>query len=386
MADDTPSHDFVPGLAGIPAARSAVCYLDGSVGKLQYRGYPIEQLAEHCTFEEVVYLLFFGELPARAELEAFSAELEAARAPKFPVVDVLKSLPSHGHPMDALRVAVSATGMFHQGDHVADRDFRRRAAVKLVAQLPTLVAAWHRVRNGEEPVPPKSGLSHAANFLYMLEGSDPAPEAARVMDVALTLHAEHQMNASTFTARVVASTLAGPFITISAAIGSLSGPLHGGANEEVLSMLRTLPAGAGRAEVRSWAEDRLAKRVKISGFGHREYKVKDPRATILQDLAVELFEKLGRTPVYDTALLLEREMAELVGHKGVYPNVDYYSGIVYEKLGIPSDLFTPVFAIARVSGWLAHFLEQLEDNRIFRPNQIWTGTEDRTVIPLAQRA
>ena len=385
MTDDTPSHDYVPGLAGIPAARSSVCYLDGSVGKLQYRGYPIEQLAEHCTFEEVAYLLFFGELPKRAELEAFSSELEAARTPKFPVVDVLKSLPSHGHPMDALRVAVSATGMFHQGDHVRDLDFRRRSAVKLVGQLPTLVAAWHRVRNGEEPVPPKAELSHAANFLYMLDGHEPEPEAARVMDVALTLHAEHQMNASTFTARVVGSTLANPFITISAAIGSLSGPLHGGANEEVLSMLRALPPASSREEVRSWAEARLAKKVKISGFGHREYKVKDPRATILQGLAVGLFEKFGKTPVYDTALVLEREMADLVGHKGVYPNVDYYSGIVYEKLGIPSDLFTPVFAIARVAGWLAHLLEQLEDNRIFRPNQIWIGKEDRTVVPLDQR-
>jgi citrate synthase len=275
--------------------------------------------------------------------------------------------------------------MFHQGDHVKDRDFRWRSAVKLVAQLPTLVAAWHRVRNGEEPVPPRTELSHAANFLYMLDGHEPNPEAARVMDVALTLHAEHQMNASTFTARVVGSTLAGPFITISAAIGSLSGPLHGGANEEVLSMLRTIEPGASREEVRRWAEGRLAKKAKISGFGHREYKVKDPRATILQDLAVVLFGKLGKTPLYDTALVLEREMADLVGHKGVYPNVDYYNGIVYEKLGIPSDLFTPVFAIARVAGWLAHLLEQLEDNRIFRPNQIWIGKEDRTVIPLAQR-
>ena len=384
MSDD-PTHDYVPGLAGVPAARSSVCYLDGARGKLQYRGYPVEQLAQHCTYEEVVYLLFFGELPRHAELETFRAELEIARAPKFPVVDVLKSLPSHGHPMDALRVAVSATGMFHTGDHVRDLDFRRRSVVKLVAQLPTLVAAWHRVRNGEEPVPPRMDLSHAGNFLYMLAAEEPPAEVARVMDVALTLHAEHQMNASTFAARVVGSTLAGPFITMSAAIGALSGPLHGGANEEVLTMLRTIPEGATPEQIRSWAEERLARKQKISGFGHREYKVKDPRATILQGLAVDLFDQYGKTPLYDIAVVLEQVMADLVGHKGVYPNVDFYSGIVYEKMGIPTDLFTPVFAIARVAGWLAHLLEQLEDNRIFRPNQIWIGQADRTVVPLAER-
>ncbi|MCA9603069.1 MAG: citrate (Si)-synthase, partial [Myxococcales bacterium] len=202
-------------------------------------------------------------------------------------------------------------------------------------------------------------------------------------DVALILHAEHQMNASTFAGRVVGSTLANPFVTVAAAIAALSGPLHGGANEEVLGMLELVPNEP--EAVRRWAEDRLASKVKIMGFGHREYKVKDPRATILQALAQQVFERFGATPLYERAVTLEKQMAELVGHKGVYPNVDFYSGIVYQKMGIPTDVFTPVFAMARVSGWVAHLLEQLEDNRIFRPNQIWVGQQDRTFVPMDER-
>ena len=375
---------FVPGLAGVPCAQSSVCLIDGSVGKLQYRGYPIEQLAEHCSYEEVVYLLHEGKLPSRAELDAFSGELAEERGLKFRIVDVLKSLPERGHPMDALTAAVACMGMFYPGDHVEDLEFRRLSALRLVAKLPTVVAAWHRIRRGDNPIEPRADLGHAANFLYMLEGEEPDALAVKVMDVALTLHAEHSMNASTFTARVTGSTLSDPYAAVASAIGSLAGPLHGGANERVLATLRgiddTSPEG-----VRRWAEDRLARKEKIMGFGHRVYKVKDPRATILQGLATELFAKFGRTPIYDVATQLEKSMEELVGHKGIYPNVDFYSGIVYEKLGIPVDLFTPVFAIARVGGWLAHLLEQLQDNRIFRPSQIWVGEADRTLIPISDR-
>ncbi|NLE49304.1 MAG: citrate synthase [Sandaracinaceae bacterium] len=380
----TNSPEYIPGLAGVPAARTSVCYLDGEIGKLQYRGYPIEALSEHCTFEEVSYLLLYGALPTRDELKGFEDALKNERAVDAPLFALLRTLPTDGHPMDALMASVAALGMFYPGDHVTDRDYRFSTAIRLIAKMPTIVAAWHRIRRGEELISPKRELSHAANFLYMLEGNVPSKTAERVFDVALTLHAEHSMNASTFSGRVTGSTLANPHAAIAAAVGTLSGSLHGGANERVLVMLREIEDGSVEG-TRRWAEDRLSRKEKIMGFGHREYKVKDPRAVILQKLAVSLFEEMGPTPIYDTALALESAMEDLVGAKGIYPNVDFYSGIVYERLGIPVDLFTPIFAISRVSGWLAHLLEQLEDNRIFRPNQIWTGEADRALVPIDQR-
>jgi len=376
--------EFVPGLAGIPCAKSAIGFIDGSVGKLQYRGYPIEVLAKECGFEEVVYLLQYGELPNVTQLETFRDEMLRAREVSFRVIDVFERLPERTHPMTALTIGVSALGAYLEGDHVEDPEVRRLAALRLTAQVPTLVAAWHRVRQGKRPVAPRLDLGHAENFLYMLEGETPDPLAAHVAEVALILHAEHSMNASTFAARVTGSTLADPYAVVASAVGALSGRLHGGANERVLDMLRAIPETSPEG-VRRWAEDRLARRDKIMGFGHRVYKVKDPRADILQGLATELFAKLGRTPIYDLAVELEGQMEKLVGHKGIYPNVDFYSGIVYEKLGIPVDLFTPVFAVSRVSGWLAHLLEQLEDNRIFRPSQIWVGASDRAFVPMAKR-
>ncbi|MEZ4288583.1 MAG: citrate synthase [Polyangiales bacterium] len=378
------AREYVPGLAGVPAARTSVCLIDGNVGKLQYRGYPIEVLSENCSFEEVAYLLLFGRLPTVKELDQFTAELVAERGLKFRIVDMLKLLPESGHPMDALTAAVAAMGMFYPGDHVKDQAYLRLCCIRLIAKLPTIVAYWHRIRKGDDPIKPRADLSHAANFLYMLDGKVPTALAERVFEVALILHAEHSMNASTFTARVTGSTLTDPYAVVASAIGSLAGPLHGGANEQVLEALDTIPESTP-ASVRRWAEDRLARKDKIMGFGHREYKVKDPRATILQELAKQLFDKFGRTPIYDTAVLLEEQMAELVGDKGIYPNVDFYSGIVYAKLGIATDLFTPIFAIARVTGWLAHLLEQLEGNRIFRPSQVWIGEADRVYIPIDQR-
>ena len=375
--------EYSPGLAGVPAARSSVCYLDGQVGKLQYRGYPIEVLAERCSYEEIAHLLLVGHLPTRTELDGFSARLASLRTAPEPVLATLRSLPTSGHPMDALSVGLLALGM-HEKRSPKTAAERRDVATRLVAVLPTLVAASDRLRRGLAPVAPRTDLSHAANFVYMVDGAEPDPLVGRVLDAALVLHAEHQMNASTFSARVVGSTLADAYVTISAAVGALSGPLHGGANEEVLRMLEEMRVDAP-ADVRAWAADRLAKKEKISGFGHREYKVKDPRAGILQKLGVQLFEKLGSTPLYTRATTLEAQMAELVGGKGVYPNVDFYSGIVYQKMGLATDLFTPVFAIARVAGWLAHWLEQLEDNRIFRPNQIWTGSADRAFAAIDER-
>ena len=381
MAD---SPEYIPGLAGVPAARTSVSIIDGQVGKLQYRGYPIEVLAEHCTYEEVAYLLLFGRLPTQGELDGFGRELASERQLKFRIIDMLKTLPESGHPMDALTAAVATMGMFYPGDHMADPEFRRLCLIRLVAKLPTIVAAWHRIRRGDDPIKPRKDLGHAANFLYMLEGEVPTTLAVRVFDVALILHAEHSMNASTFTARVTGSTLTDPYAVVASAIGSLAGPLHGGANERVLETLGSI-RDTHPAAIRRWAEDRLARKEKVMGFGHRVYKVKDPRATILQGLASQLFDKFGRTPIYGLALELESQMSELVGHKGIYPNVDFYSGIVYEKLGVPVDLFTPIFAIARVAGWLAHLLEQLESNRIFRPSQIWVGKADRKYVPITER-
>jgi len=381
----TEAHEYSPGLANVPAAESSVCYLDGSVGKLQYRGYPIEVLAANSTYEEVAYLLLFGALPTQEQLHSFDREeLRRSRKLKFRIIDLLKTLPESGHPMDALTAAVAALSMFYPGDHVHDEAFRRDCVIRLVAKFPAIVAAWNHVRMGDDPIKSRADLGHAANFLYILNGEEPDPLIAKTMDVALILHAEHQMNASTFSARVTGSALADPYAVCSAAVGTLSGPLHGGANEEVLHMLKTIP-DARAVTVRAWAEDRLARKLKIPGFGHREYKVKDPRATILQKLCQPVFEKHGSTPLYDVALELERQMADLVGHKGIYPNVDFYSGILYDKMKIPVDLFTPIFAVARVAGWLAHLLEQLQNNRIFRPSQVWSGAIDREWLPISDR-
>ncbi|MEM7437732.1 MAG: citrate synthase [Myxococcota bacterium] len=379
---DTP--EYIPGLAGVPAARTSICLIDGIAGKLQYRGYPIEVLAQHGTFEEVAYLLLFGKLPTNAQLDEFHDQLVAERGLKFRIIDLLKTLPESGHPMDALTAAVAAMGMFYKGDHIEDLEFRRLSVVRLISKLPTIVAAWHRIRRGDDPIKPSTELSHTANFLYMLEGEVPTRLAEHVFEVALILHAEHSMNASTFTARVTGSTLTDPYSVVASAIGSLAGPLHGGANEQVLATLGTIEDRSPQA-VRRWAEDRLARKEKVMGFGHRVYKIKDPRATILQGLATQLFDKYGSTPDYDLAVELERQMTELVGSKGIYPNVDFYSGIVYQKLGIPTDLFTPIFAISRVAGWLAHLLEQLDGNRIFRPSQIWVGESDRKYTPIDDR-
>ncbi len=376
--------EYIPGLAGVPAARSSICLIDGSVGKLQYRGYPIEVLAERCSYEEVAYLLVFGRLPTSAQLDEFRDQMIAERGLKFRIIDLLKTLPESGQPMDALTAAVAAMGMFYKGDHISDPEFLRLSVIRLLAKVPTIVAAWDRIRKGDDPIKPSTELGHAANFLYMLEGKVPTSLAVKVFDVALILHAEHSMNASTFTARVTGSTLTDPYAVVASAIGSLAGPLHGGANEQVLSTLDGIDDRSPNG-VRRWAEDRLARKEKVMGFGHRVYKVKDPRATILQGLATQLFAKFGNTPEYDVALELETQMAELVGGKGIYPNVDFYSGMVYQKLGIPTDLFTPIFAISRVAGWLAHLLEQLEGNRIFRPTQIWVGEADRAFVPMDER-
>src|SRR5262245_3751186 len=326
---------FVPGLAGVPAAESRICFIDGEKGILEYRGYPIEELAEKSSYEETAYLLIRGKLPNRAELDQWRGTLSRHRRLKYKLVDLLKCLPETGHPMEALQAGVAALGMFYAGK----KKFELEPAVRLIAKLPTIVAAYHRLRYGDENIHPRDDLDHAQNFLYMLSEHTPDPFEARVFDVALVLHAEHSMNASTFSARVTASTEADAYSSVSSAVGTLTGPLHGGANERVIGMLREI--GEPR-RVREWVEPRIANKQKIMGFGHRVYRTKDPRANILQRLAGQLADRKGGTPLYSVAMEVEKVVTDQLGPKGIYPNVDFYSGIVYELLGIPADLFTPI--------------------------------------------
>ncbi len=383
--------EYLPGLAGVPATKSNISDIDGEKGVLYYRGYPIEQLAEHSSFEETTLLLLDGELPTREELADFDHELRDNRRVKFHIEELMKNLPATGHPMDMLQTAMASLAMFYPGnecltgkDICEDLNYIHRMTVKIIARMGTIVAMWEHLRNGYEPPAPRTDLNYAENFLYMLTGEEPDPLLARIMDVCLILHAEHTINASTFSTLVTASTLASPYSVIAAAIGTLSGPLHGGANQRVLEMLREI-GSPGRAE--AYVEEKLANKQVIWGMGHREYKTKDPRATILQGLVAKLKEARGGdiNPLMETALAVERAAEERLAHKGVYANVDFYSGILYHEMGIPADQFTAIFAIARTAGWLAHWREQLGDNRIFRPTQVYTGHPARDYVPLDRR-
>ncbi|MGL5135072.1 MAG: citrate synthase, partial [Planktothrix sp.] len=358
--------EFKPGLEGVPATLSGISYVDGQKGILEYRGIGIEQLANQSTFVETSYLLIWGKLPTKEELVEFEHEIRYHRRIKYRIRDMMKCFPETGHPMDALQTSAAALGLFYSRRALDNPEYIREAVVRLLAKIPTMVAAFKLMRKGNDPVQPRDDLDYSANFLYMLNEREPDPLSARVLDVCLTLHAEHTINASTFSAMVTASTLTDPYAVVASAVGTLAGPLHGGANEEVLTMLEEI----GSVEnVGPYVDHLIATKSKIMGFGHRVYKVKDPRATILQQLGEQLFERFGRDEYYEIALELERVVADRLGEKGIYPNVDFYSGLVYRKLDIPSDLFTPIFAIARVSGWLAHWKEQITKNRIFRPTQ-----------------
>ncbi|MBE9248613.1 citrate synthase [Dolichospermum sp. LEGE 00240] len=374
--------EYKPGLEGIPAAQSSISYVDGQKGILEYRGIRIEELAEKSTFLETAYLLIWGELPNEEELKAFEHEVLFHRRIKYRIRDMMKCFPESGHPMDALQASAAALGLFYSRRDLHNPVYIRTAAVRLIATIPTMVAAFQLMREGNDPVKPRDDLGYAANFLYMLNEKEPDPLAAKIFDICLILHVEHTMNASTFSARVTASTLTDPYAVVASAVGTLGGPLHGGANEEVIQMLEAI----GSVEnVVPYVDDLLKRKAKIMGFGHRVYKVKDPRATILQGLAEQLFEKFGYDEYYEIAVEMERVVSEKLGGKGIYPNVDFYSGLVYRKMGIPTDLFTPVFAIARVAGWLAHWKEQLVENRIFRPTQIYNGRHEVAYTPIDQR-
>jgi citrate synthase len=374
--------EYRPGLADVPVAESAISFIDGKRARLEYRGIAVETLAKESSFEETSWLLLKGDLPSQKELANFDSQLRHHRRLKYKIIDLIKCLPETGHPMDALISGVAACGMFYPSRDVTNAESNWNSVLRLIAKLPTIVAAFHRLRHGDEAVPPRDDLGHAANFYYMLTEEEPSPSVTRVLDACLILHAEHTMNASTFSGRVTGSTLANPYTVVSSAIGTLTGPLHGGANEEVLDMLEEI---CTQANVKAWLDDAIKHKKKIMGFGHRVYKVKDPRATVLQELAEQMFVETGKPEVYKLAVEMETIASGILGPKGIYPNVDFYSGIIYQSLGIPRDLFTPIFAIARVTGWLAHWLEQLKNNRIFRPEQVFVGKNDQPYVPLDKR-
>ncbi len=371
-----------PGLEGVPVTQSSICEINGTQGNLNYRGYPISQLAKKSSFLETAFLLIWGELPSAKELQKFEEEVQMHRRVSFRIRDMLKCFPESGHPMDALQASAASLGLFYSRRVIDDPKYIYDAVVRLIAKIPTMVAAFEQIRKGDDPIQPQDDLPYSSNFLYMLTEKEPDPLAASVFDRCLILHAEHSLNASTFSARVTASTLTDPYAVVASAVGTLAGPLHGGANEDVIAMLEEIktPNKAG-----SFLDNAIEKKRKIMGFGHREYRVKDPRASILQILAEELFSKFGKDEMYEVAKALEEEAITKLGPKGIFPNVDFYSGLVYRKLGIPRDLFTPVFAISRVAGWLAHWREQLGANRIFRPSQIYQGEKTRNWQPLINR-
>ena len=367
------------GLRNVVAGESALSSIDGERGVLAYRGIDIHALAEQSTFEEVVFLLHRGRLPGRAELADFIQALARERSVPPPAVSLLGLLPASTHPMTSLRTLVSALGAFDPDGNDDTPPAVARKALRLTAQMATLVALIDRTRKGKPPVPPDPGLSHAANFLYMLTGERPRPEAERAMDVALILHADHEFNASTFAARVAASTLADIHGAITAALATLKGPLHGGANEAVMKMLEEIGT-PDRAEV--WVREALAAKKKVMGFGHAVYRTEDPRATHLRRMSRQLGEARDERRWYETS---ERVEALVRALKGLNANVDFYSASVYHSLGIPTDLFTPVFAVSRVAGWTAHVLEQLSNNRLIRPESEYTGPRDVEYVPLDRR-
>ena len=375
-------HELSPGLAGVPAAKSSISFVNGQTGLLEYRGIRIEELAQHSSFLETTYLLLYDELPAQTELDRFTADVTQHRRIKYQITELIKCLPEQGHPMDALQAAVAALGMFYPARNVLDRQVQYWSTIRLIAKIPMIVAAYYRLRRGDEQIQPRDDLGHTSNFLYMLTEQVPDPLIAKVLDTCLILHAEHTMNASTFSGLVTASTLADPYTVVSSAIGTLKGPLHGGATQETVAMLEEI----GSVEhVRPYIKKRLAAKQKLMGFGHRIYKVKDPRAIILQQLAQQLFAQQERSPLYTLAEKVERVGEELLAGKGIHANVDFYSGVLYKTMGLDEDFFTCMFAMARVSGWLAHWLEQVKDNKLFRPDQIYEGQHGRAYVPIDRR-
>ena len=375
--------EFTKGLEGVISNSTQIGYVDGEAGKLYYRGYDVDDLAEHSTYEETAYLLLYGKLPNQKELAAFSKKLASYRALPSNVLDRLVDMPCPCHPMSMLRTGVSLLECMDESCPIAeDLESKKEYGIKLIAQMATLTADIARHRENLSPVEPDPSLSHAANFLYMLNGKRSEPLAERVMDVALILHADHGMNASTFASMVVASTLSDLYSAITAGIGSLKGPLHGGANERVIQILKGL---SSVEEAEAFVERAISKKEKIMGFGHRVYKAYDPRAKIFQGYARELTELTGNDSLYAIAQTIEKRVTEAYAEKGILPNVDFYSGLIYHSLGIDGSIFTPIFAVSRIAGWVARVVEYLDDNRLFRPRAIYNGPLDVPYIPVEER-
>jgi citrate synthase len=373
------------GLEGVVVGQSKLSWIDGANGELIYAGYDIDDLARNTTFEEVCYLLWNGVLPNQQQLDELSGQIAAQRRLRPEILDMIRAFPKDADPMAVLRTITSALGMY---DPAADENSEpelRRKAILLTAQLPTVTAAYDRVRRGLEPVEPKDELGTAANFLYMLNGEEANETRIRTMDVALVLHAEHGMNASTFAARVTAGTLSDVYSAITSAIGTLKGPSHGGANVEVMNMLREIDESG--TSPKEWVREALGSGRRVMGFGHRVYKATDPRATVLRELADKIMAEAGETRWLDLSDQIRTVMGEEMEAKGkkIYPNVDFFSASVYTTLGIGMDLFTAVFAMARTPGWTAHLIEQYANNRLIRPEAEYVGPRDLRVKPIAER-
>jgi citrate synthase len=371
-----PEEIYSPGLEGVIAGETAISTVSGG---LSYRGYSIEELARHGTFEEVAYLLLYGELPGAEQLDEFRKRLGAAAQVPPPIIEALRQMPAGTSPMDVLRTATSM--LAHWDPDVADNSHAAnvRKAERLLAQLPVVMAARHRIKQGKEPVPAESGRSLAANCLYMLFRADPSPGHIKAMDVSLILYAEHEFNASTFTARVIVSTLSDLHSGIAGAIGALKGPLHGGANEKVIDVLREVGT---KQNAEPWIRAALARKEKVMGFGHRVYKDGDPRAVYLKELCGELAKETGNEELESMADVIQRVIWE---EKKLPPNLDWPSARLYHYMGLPIELYTPLFVLSRVSGWSAHVIEQLDNNRLIRPRARYTGPARRPWLPVATR-
>ena len=369
------------GLEDVVVSTSEICFIDGKKGRLVYRGYDVDDLAAHSTFEETTFLLWQGRLPTRKELDAHTKALSSSANRKLPpkLIAMLKQLPKKTTPMEVLRTGVSALSSFDRDAADNTRDATLRKMVRLTAQLPTLVAAWERIRRGRPVVAPNPRLSLAANFLYMFSGKKPSPLATKTFDIALILHADHEFNASTFAARVTAATLSDLHSAIVSGIGALKGPLHGGANEQVMIMVEKI---GSPAKAEAWIAKAIAEKARLMGFGHRVYRVEDPRAKHLRRLATELGEQAGNT---DSVEILATVARAVEREKHIFPNVDLFSGAAYKTMGIATDQFTPIFAMSRVAGWAAHVLEQHGNNRLIRPRADYTGGLDLRYVPLDQR-
>jgi citrate synthase len=375
---------YAKGLEGVVAGETEICRIDGQNGRLYYLGYSIEELARDSNFEETTYLLLHGKLPNRQEMAEFSRKMRASRDLSEPVLAMIRAFPRDAHPMELLQSVVSYLSGYVQHRIHHSPTCNCRDTLHQVVQLASVVAAWQRFREGRECVKPRMDLSHGANFLYMLRGQEPEAYEGRIMDTALVLHAEHGFNASTFTARVVASTMSTCYCSIAAAIGALYGSLHGGANERVMKAVEEI---GSPDKVKSFLDNELERAHKIMGMGHRIYKAKDPRAVVMQGFLEELSRRKEDYRYLEVLKELERDFRSRMEEKGkpLYPNVDFFSGAVYALLGVPTILFTPIFAVARVAGWLAHILEQRRDNRLYRPASLYTGAAERRYVPMEDR-